>query len=94
MRAPDFGWPEPAPLEAFDLPPFPVGVFPTRWNLRDWPRQTPRDLPGMLALAVLATCAQNGRAYWCATSGRSPSACGWLSCSARVIGRLPYRSDS
>jgi len=48
------------PLASFDLPPFPVDVFPT-W-LREYvlavseATQTPVDLAAMLALSVLSTC--------------------------------------
>jgi len=56
-------WEPPIPLHAGTLPPFPTAIFP------DWlaqfvdavavATQTPPDLPGMLALAVLATaCAK------------------------------------
>jgi replicative DNA helicase len=56
------GWPDPVPLSAaMDLPPFPL------WTLPDWlgeycahlaeATQTPADLAGCLALAVLAVAA-------------------------------------
>lgn len=55
-------WPEPNSLDQPELPLFPVDVFPP-W-LRDYVEglaaetETPTDLAAMLALAVLATCAQ------------------------------------
>jgi replicative DNA helicase len=55
-------WPEPISLDQPELPLFPVDVFPP-W-LRDYVEglaaetETPVDLAAMLALAVLATCAQ------------------------------------
>lgn len=62
-------WDEPVPLTARrDLPPFPVHTLPT-W-LADMvtavaeETQTPLDLPGCLALAVIATAA-GGRATVC-----------------------------
>ena len=55
-------WPEPISLDQPELPLFPVDVFPT-W-LREYVEglaaetETPADLAAMLALAVIATCAQ------------------------------------
>lgn len=51
-------WPDPIPLNEYDLPPFPLEVLPD-W-LRDFvaalseATQTPPDLGGVLALSVLA----------------------------------------
>lgn len=55
-------WEQPIPLQEYKVPPFPVSIFPG-W-LQEYVKaeaeatQTPADLAGMLALAVLATAAQ------------------------------------
>jgi hypothetical protein len=55
-------WPEPIPLDRRETPAFPVEALPT-W-LRDYvvalagETETPIEMAGMLALAVLSTAAQ------------------------------------
>lgn len=71
------GWPDPAPLSANpDPPPFPV------WALPDWlgeyaaglaeVTQTPPDLAGCLALAVLAVAA-GGKVWVCGPAWTEPT---------------------